>query len=243
METDSRLSTTQAVFLSLALMALLTYSFFYDRFMRDAKQKRSAKGLQTRLSLDMCGTLKNLSGLVKLRRVENKPAIHLGINKVMELIREAAKIGLGDFEGSGIEATLLLFDDEQCENIRVANRTTQGRPSGQKRPSTEIMAYYVAKSRKYRVVNDFMRDKHPFPKVILSGGSASYRSILFIPLLDKSNQGQDTCMGVVTVDSTKPYHFWPKNGEDLVFQLTPYCILLALFLNLNEPYRLTCSVS
>jgi hypothetical protein len=46
------------------------------------------------------------------------------------------------------------------------------------------MAYYVAKSRKHRCINDFQRGIHPFPRDGLSGPDPPYRSILLIPLLD-----------------------------------------------------------
>ena len=43
---------------------------------------------------------------------------------------------------------------------------------------------------------------------------------LLIPLLDKSNDGPDTCIGVVTVDSPKPYHFGQKMEKIWFFNLS-----------------------
>ena len=64
-EGNSGLSWTEALLVSLILLALLGYNFAYDKFIRDAKFRTSSQSLRTRLSLEMCGTIKNLSERIK----------------------------------------------------------------------------------------------------------------------------------------------------------------------------------
>ncbi len=237
------ISWTEALLYSSLLTLILGYNFFYDKIIRDYRPKSIAQKLRTRLSLEHCGVTSNLTGVLKLRKKEGQPTIDGAMIKMLECIRDAARIQLGDYEGAHVEATLLLFDDPKCATIKVVNRTTHSRPTGRVKASEEVMAFHVAKSRKHRVVNDFMSDGHPFPKQGLSGDIPSYRSILMIPLLDAQPGEQDTCIGVVTVDSSRPYHFWPGNGEDVVVQLKPFIVLLTFFLNLGSPHRLSCPQS
>ena len=240
---ESSISWSATNTLTFFLALSLIYNHYYDKIEKRKKSTALSKQLRQKLALEIGGITGELSKMLKLRNKELLPGLETATSKVLACIRNAARIHLGDYEGAHLEATLLLFDDPKCETIRVANRTTSSRPTGKVKPSNEVMAYYVAKSRKHRIIDDFLHDHHPFPKKAWTGDAPSYRSILMIPLLDLSTGAPDTCVGVVTIDSTRPYHFWPGDGQDLVVELRPFLFLLALFVNLTKPNRLSCAYS
>jgi hypothetical protein len=63
-----------------------------------------------------------------------------------------------------------------------------------------------------------------------------------IPLVDQADSRQSYCVGVVSIDSKKPYQFWPGAwGDDLVVKLDPYCAWLMLLLGLTTVHKLPCS--
>jgi hypothetical protein len=234
----STLTWTEAITYSVILFAMLVYNFLYDKIVKEYKPKSVANTLKRKLSLELGGVANMIGELVRRKSKEHATGVDAATGKILECIRDGARIYLGDYEGAHVEVTLLVFDDPQCEAMKIANRTTRSRPIGKVKKSEEIMAYYVAKGRKHEVVHDFLADPHPFPKTSLSGDTASYRSLLMVPLLDTASGGPDDCVGVVTVDSSRPYHFWPGLADGLVVELKAYLSLLVLLLNLNEPNRL-----
>lgn len=237
---STTLSWSEALAYSSIISVLLLYAHVYDKIVRDYKPKTIGQHLKTRLSLELCGITRNLHVLVKLKTKDHQPKIDNVREKMLVGIRDAARFHLGDYEGTCLDASLLLFDDRECSRMKIVDRTMSSRGTGKTELSCDLMAFYVAKEAKHRVIQDFLYERHPFSKKGLSGEIPTYRSLLLIPLLDTSSEGPDTCIGVVALESTRPYHFWPGNGEDLVVQVQPYCSLLMFFLNLGEPHRLGC---
>lgn len=235
------LSWGEAVGLSALISAALIYSHWYDKIVREYKPRTVRGRLYQKLALELCGTIAGFTKSVKVRRKEEQPNIDVARKKVLECIRTITQLHLRDYEGVYLEATLWLFDDADCRHMRIAERTTTARPVGKVVNSEDVMAFYVAKSRKHRVVNDFLRDNHPFPKSGLSADKPPYRSILLIPLLDTSSGSPDTCIGVVSIDSSRPYHFWPGSGDELVVKLSPYTTWLMLLLSVSDVHHLRCA--
>jgi hypothetical protein len=228
----------EASALSGILAVLLLYGYFFDRAMPRMKQARLRNKLLGKLTSDVHGTIANLSPAVKLATVNHRPALGESIKHVLGCIRDAVRLHLGDYEGVGIDATLWVFDDAACTQMRIVARTTPGRPGGRAVKSEDLMAYHVARSRKHRIVHDF-RKHHPFPKEGISlPGKTAYRAIFLAPLLDMASGSPDTCIGVVSIDSTRPYHFSVGDGEDLLLKLAPYCAWLTLLLGMKEAHRL-----
>jgi GAF domain-containing protein len=131
--------------------------------------------------------------------------------KVLECIRKVTEIHVSDYTGTKLDATVLLFEDEECKKTKVAYRATNKRAAGRVVPSEELMAFHLARTGRHIVVNDFLNG-HPFPKESLAGGKPWYRSILMIPLLDASNSEAQLCYGILCIDSSQPFHFWPGGG-------------------------------
>jgi hypothetical protein len=231
---SSPFSWKTALWLSSAISTLLLFDFFYDRFASGWKTKGVRSQLLRKLSNDLRGTIANFSSVVKLTREEHRPLVNAARKNVLELIRRVTQIHVGDYEGAHIEVTLLLFEDSDCRQMRIVDRTTASRSVNTIVNSDEVMAFFVAKSGKHRVVNDFLKDNHPFRKTGLSGPDPPYRSILLIPLLDTASGSPDSCVGVVSIDSSRPYHFWPGGGADLVVKVSPYCTWVMLLLTLNR---------
>lgn len=229
----------QAIGLSAFLSFLLTYNFVYDRIITTNKGEKTKRKLLKQLADEVRGTIAGFSPFLRLIRPrEDQEQVRIARRKVLEWIRKVAQVHVSDYEGACIEVTLLVFADENGRTMRIEDRTTHARPVGKVITAQEIMAYYVAKSGKHHCVNDFQNDPHPFSKSGLSAHDAPYRSILLIPLLDTEGGAPDNCLGVVSIDSIQPYHFWPGSGGVLVQKVSPFCSWLAVLLNLSESYRL-----
>jgi hypothetical protein len=222
------------------MVVLQLYAFLYDRSAKTYRAKTVRRRLLQRLSLELTGTISNFSKLVRPKQGQMQ-AIAATRKLLLDCIRRVAEIHLADYEGAHLEATLLLFADEDCKQMQIAQRTTTERPTGKIVNSDEIMAYYVARSGKHRAINDYLKDNHPFGKSGLSAANPPYRSILLIPLLELSSGAPDVCLGVVSIDSQRPYHFWPGSGDDLVVKVKPYCTWLAILLSMATVPRLPCT--
>lgn len=233
---------TQAITVSFVLSILVCYNFVYDRITTTSKGRRMKRKLLLQLTNEIRGTISGFTPHIRLiRPVEDQQHVRAARRKVLEWIRRVAQVHAADYEGTCIEVTLLVFADEKGETMRIEDRTTHSRPTGKTVRAEEIMAYYVGKSTKHRCINDFRKDCHPFPKTGLSLSEPGYRSILFIPLLDLEGGSPDNCLGVVSIDSTRPYHFWPGGGAELVQKVSPFCSWLAILLNLSGSQRFRCS--
>lgn len=238
-DNSSPFTWQQAFVLSGCIIGALVYNFVYDKITKSRKERTTKKRLLRKLTNELRGTIAGFGPAIQMKGARQTTKITETRHSVLNCIADAARIYLSDYEGVCVEVALLLFDDHECKRIKIVDRTTRARDTGRILDSENVMAFHVAKSGgRHRVTHDFLRD-HPFPKTSLSTPDLPpYRSILFIPLLDKASGRPDTCIGVVTVDSTRPYHFWPGNGEDLVHKLQPYCAWLTLLINLGEPHRL-----
>jgi hypothetical protein len=236
----------QAIGLAAALSVGLIYCHVYDRLARDRKARKSKAAILQKLSLELCGIMSSLGKAVKPKAKDQETAIAGLRLKVLQCLHRVAEIHLADYEGTYLEASLLLFNDASCSMMKISERATMQRPVGRTRPVDDLMAYFVARSGKHRVVHDFARD-HPFAKTGFSGGKARYRSILMIPLLDSSSVGPDTCVGVVTIDSSRPYHFWSfsyPDASDLVVKISPYTTWIMVLLGMGSAvHKLSCGSS
>lgn len=232
---DNAISWSVALWLVAGLLFVNTYAYFHDKIVSSLKPRRVRRRLLERLSLHAKGTVGSVAHAVKLRNQDHKPAVDAAIKEVLSCIRRVAEIHLGDYERAFLEVTLLVFDDPDCKRMRIAERTTEERLKHVVIESEEIMAYHVAKSGTHRAINDFANDSHPFRKTGLSASTFSYRSILLIPILDRSSTGkEDSCVGVITIDSQRPYHFWPGRGNELAVKVSPFCTWVRLLLSLND---------
>lgn len=233
---------TRAIWISTGLAVCLLYNFAYDRIVTVFKGKKTKRKLLIQLSDEIRGTISGFSQHLRLNRPkEDQEHVRDARRKVLEWIRKVAQVHVADYEGSCVQVTLLVFTDDQGSKMKIEDRTTNARPAGKVVPAQEVMAYYVAKSGKHRCINDFLRDPHPFEKSGLSGSDPPYRSILLIPLLDTQGGGPDNCMGVVSIDSTQPYQFWPGGGGALVQKVSPFCSWLAVVLSLSGACRVSRS--
>src|SRR5260370_19696249 len=229
----STLTWEQAEIISGVVIVCLLVTNTYTRIWKDHKPRKTKRRLQNKLSLELKGMIAALSRAIKLHRQEHAHIVDKCKAQILQVIRKVAEIHLGDYEGTHLEVTLLLFE-EDGKKIRIAERTTAERLVDKTMESENVMAYYVARSGQHRVVNDFQKDNHPFPRTSLSTGlSPTYRSMLLIPLLDTSS-GTVHSIGVVSIDSSKPYHFWPGRGNDLALKVSPYCTWLTLLLGLTD---------
>ncbi len=232
----STLTWPQAILCSGVLSLMLLYKSAYDRVSGILRSRHRKRRIMHRLSAEMRGIIASLSPYIKRAKVEHQAELNNAIRQVLQCICRVAQIHVRDYEAMCIDATLWVFDDPGCEQMRVQQRTTSSRPVGTTVKSRELMAYYVAVSRNHRVIQDFLSDPHPFPKTGLSSqGTPPYRSILLIPLLDTISGTPNNCVGVVSIDSSQAYQFWPGAADDLVQKVSPYSAWLTVLLKLNNP--------
>jgi hypothetical protein len=209
------------------IFVLLLYNKGYDYFIRRNREQRSIlnqrKDLAVRLAKATARLATSpLSGL-------DKTAKDKVIDDLLCCALYEARLVIGNFDETYLEASLLLFETDLTK-IAVAYRAIGIRPHDSSKPAAETMAYYVAKSRSHRIINSFKRD-HPFPKQGLSSSIAIYKSILFVPIFYRTPDQQYLCSAVVTIDSKRPYEFWGGRGERMVIQMHPYLNLLRMLLD------------
>lgn len=148
--------------------------------------------------------------------------------KILECMLHSVATELGDLQKRYLQVTLILYDSEEGDYMKVAGRGEAGRQSGARRRSEEFWAHRVAKTRNHFAVHNYRGPG-------ISTDKAPYRSILFVPIIEKSehelHDGREVfrCMGVLSFDSELPYHFWGMDAE-LVRQIQPLTELLRLVL-------------
>jgi hypothetical protein len=234
------LTWREAGLVSVLVVIGLVYNYCYDKGVKNFKEKGVREKVVANLSNEIRGMIFELSKIVRIRRPQDDlPAVGTMRKNILECIQRIAQIHLDHFDPTDIYVTLLIFDDAECSRMRIVDRTTKGRPVGKVVESEKIMAFYVADSLTHRAVLDFLRDPHPFEKAGLSTPDPTYRSILLIPILDLSSGCHDSSFGVVCIDSSRPYHFWPGSKTNrLVVKVSPYCMWLALLLGMTSAHKL-----
>jgi hypothetical protein len=226
--------TSTDMLLVLAIAVTQLFIFAYDQFFRGRRERGERRDHQLKIPLKLANTMEELGREVAtaLDQAGKEPArrarLDAAVQRLLECMRHEARVLLGDMSGRYLQVSLLRFVDAQGESMEVAYRAEPDRAVGLRRRADHLLAGCAGRQREHLVVNDFRRG-HPFPKEGIATKAAPYRSILFVPLIDAVQTDQYACYGVVSVDSSLPFHFW-KRDEELVIVLQPYTALLKLML-------------
>lgn len=156
------------------------------------------------------------------------------IGHILKCIEQRARLLKPGRETGHFAVTLLAFSDHGTgPKMIILDRSATGAPTGQTSDATQSMAYYVAtRNARVRTVHDFRRIDPPFEfRSLTHGGEPNYRSIAMLPLPTRQVGGQDRVLGVVSLDSEKPYEFWSIEQTTLRTALLPFLTYLNLLLD------------
>lgn len=117
------------------------------------------------------------------------------------------------------DVTLLQYCDQAGTRMEVRARTAVGEPIGRPVSAALFLANYVGREGRWFAENDFLRKANPFkPRRLTVVGNVrvTYRSVLYLPILTAVKTHDvhgspivvDCCIGVICVQSSKPYRFW-----------------------------------
>lgn len=221
------ISTKLAVGLTLSIVVLLLYNYFYDAIKKEKRRSRAHQKFNEKLSLIHRESISKLSKFISFNKDSKGDVAELVID-ILSCIEEGCKEVAGKIEARYFTCNLLLFDGS-AQNIYVKARSDRGRALSVKAPVATTMAYFVALSGvASRAVEDVRREKL-FPPRGLSEEKRPYRSVLFLPIIDGAD-GKKRCVGVVTVDSGSPFEFVHSNAYMFENRIMPFLKLLAIIL-------------
>lgn len=153
--------------------------------------------------------------------------------KVLQCMEHLARMHLKKPDSSYFQVSLLLFDGDGCNKVKIAARARPDRRAGQLIDSAKTIAYFVDQCGRTFVVPD-MHAQSVFPREGLTDKQLRYRSILFVPIILPNSQSQ--CCGVVTLDSERPYEFTGPIGDEIATQLMPFMGVVAVLVEGQSPH-------
>ncbi|WP_145254651.1 GAF domain-containing protein [Planctomycetes bacterium Pan216] len=188
-------------------------------------------GRSSRISEELQGALADLVAelMQNIRKLSSADKAMLRTKSLQCILHEAKEtLGLGNQHWAN--ATLFFFPDDQAMNLHLVAKvdpTSSVTRSTDRTVSSETAAaFYVAKAGKHRAIADFW-NQDLFPKVRLSSNEKpKYRSVLIVPIIKTYQDSKSTCLGVLTLDTSKPYAFWHAE-ERVVKRIDPYLEVLA----------------
>jgi len=147
------------------------------------------------------------------------------LQRILATMADETRAHLRNFDETSIQATLLLFSDEDFRYFLCRARARSDRPTGHTAKCDDSIAYAWLKHfpDQASTVHDITKQK-VFPHRLSDGAQAtSYRSILILPLTvrDESSHIQNV-RGVVTLDSRRRYEFWGARRQELESLLEPH---------------------
>jgi len=154
-------------------------------------------------------------------------------DRIVSTILHIARNKVSGSAAENLQCTYIGFDGKNAEKLKIISRAKDTRPITIDVPTNQTIAYYVATSGRYFVVND-LRTQRVFPQRGLSNRKANYRSIMLIPVvIDLTSE--KVCVGVVTIDSPRPCEFWGDVGDSLATQLIPFVHILTFVMKNGYP--------
>lgn len=154
-------------------------------------------------------------------------------DRIVSCILHLAKNSIGGSDAENLQCTFIGFEGPNADKLKIISRAKDIRPGSINTRSDQTIAYYVAESGRYFVVNDLL-SQEIFPHRGLSHEKASYRSIMLIPVVIDLTSGK-ACVGVVTIDSPRPCEFWGDIGDSLATQLIPFVHILTFVMKSGYP--------
>lgn len=220
------------------MFSLLVLNWAIDTFVKNgARRKRLEDHRET-------SAIEHRNLINEMLTVVNVPATNLGDARFMSVVARALRAilqrvreELDTLDADYLEASLLIFQPNN--QIEVVERAVRNRAIGTSVDRNRTMAYFVAQTRQdWKHIPDLKREKL-FNFEGISDPSCPYRSILLIPIIYVDPSGS-TAVGVITIDSARPYEFWNEAVTDRLYkQVMPFVRLLAILFQ-SHPERVRC---
>ncbi len=220
-----------------AMFVFLSARFLYERFIKLAPRAKRLEGHRKATALEHVNLNDELLALLPPPAVNLQSAAFMSVvRRTLALIHAKCKEGLDSVDQSYLEVSLLLF--QQSDELEVVERAVRTRACGARVVQASTMAFFTARSGQFwKHVPDLKSDR-TFSLTGISTPECPYRSIMFAPIY--YFDGQTTCCGVVTIDSSRAYEFWnEKVTKELYYEILPYVRQLAVLLQ-GHATRIVC---
>ncbi|HEX8063065.1 MAG TPA: hypothetical protein VF535_07595 [Allosphingosinicella sp.] len=215
------------VLYSAIMFALLVANWILDTFIKSGARRRRLQDHRETAAIEHRNLVNEMLKVVAVPAANLGDAVFMGVvARTLRVILQRIREELDTLDASYLEASLLLFQPNN--QIEIVERAVRNRAIGSSVERTRTMAYFVAQARRdWKHVPDLKREEL-FNFEGISDPSCPYRSILFIPIIYAEPRGS-TAVGVVTIDSARPYEFWNEAVTDRLYkQVMPFVRLLAI---------------
>jgi hypothetical protein len=230
---ENRLPTAIAINSALAIVVLRLLGWFAPKLKAMGKAHAVERRQLDELATRQFNIVKELFGALPDDCLPKDDQWRLRLSdRIVSCILHIAQDRIGG-NVVGLQCTFIGFDGTKAENLRVFSRARDTRPGGIDIRADQTIAFFVATSGRFFVVND-LKSQGIFPNRGLSHPKATYRSIMLIPVII-GPQTNRQCVGVVTLDSPRPCEFWGDIGDSLATQLIPFVHILTFVMRNGYP--------
>lgn len=210
------------------------YIGIYEKVLKPKVGSRRRKQEQESLMYDLAECVKQFGPMVQLSQTpQDRERMRAVLRDAIYCVGRAAQLHMQAIHEQ-FQVTVFGFADPAGQTMEVlerANARFGGKTGWFKAHDT--LPFYVAKGGKMRRFPD-RRGRHHF--TIL--GDERLRSKYLMPLLTHEPlENKMYCFGVLSIESTRPYHFWIRRAATLDAVLQPYVCFLKVILGTPE-YRI-----
>lgn len=228
--------TRDAVSSILILSVMLFAAWSIDRHLNRNRSQVFWKNEEERLAGNLAGAIKDIADHTKPKTNQRAQTVREdAARKILKCIQHRmAQITM--HKGGGyFSVTLMLFHNDGHEDKTLIFQRSKNEPD---RPiniwcdTNIVAAYHVAKcGKRLKALHNLTSGKLFPPRRLSTVEYAPYRSILTIPLPFQEVNGTRRCLGAVTVDSSKPYEFWPLEEKLVLTLIFPFLEALNLLVS------------
>jgi hypothetical protein len=231
------ISLDKTIMYTSLLVAALFIIWAYDNFRDSRATNRIKRNHEMRVALEHNRATGKFGEVITLKsgpvNIQKRDQL---IDFILTCIDHKARTFVDRYEEGYFQVTLMVFLDSQGMQFQIKSRATHSRQTGIAVNARESAAYYVGRAnRGWKAIHDLKNDGiFPYEGLSDKQSPPPYRSILMIPILYEALTAQGNrqlCLGVLSLDTAKPYEFWGAVGSDLTTQIQPYSRMLGLLLD------------
>lgn len=213
------------------ILLAMVYLYFYERSVLSDSSDISRH--EELVSLRQTKAINELNNVVRVNRGNsNKDKIDSIVKSLIGCIDQGTRSYLRQYKESYFQVTLMLFTDNTGTSFNIAHRAYPTRREGVVVASSGAAAFYVAETNSLSKAIHDLKNQSVFPYAGLSASAEPpYRSVLLLPVTLSKRNGDTICLGVISIDASRPYEFWGTREYDLAVRLQPYVQLIGLLLD------------
>lgn len=224
---------------SAIMFALLVGNWALDTFVKNAARRNRLEDHREESALEHRNLVNEMLNIVNVPTANFGDAAFMSVlGRALRAILQRVREEFDTLDAGYLEASLLVFQPN--DQITVLQRAVRNRAVGATTDRQKTMAHFVALAGlDWRQVPDLKRE-HPFSSEGISDPNCPYRSILLIPII-YADPARNEAVGVVTIDSARPYEFWNEAATDRLYkQVMPFVRLIAILLQ-SHPEKIRCA--